>query len=185
VFLNEDEVDVMAETGAHLSHTAYLAAKRAYFPPMPCVYKRHAHVALGSDWCSNDIFQIMKMAIALARHQAEDVSVVDARDALRMATLGGARALGLQDEIGSLVPGKKADIITVDLRTPWCSPIRQENLISNIVYNASGPDVSDVIIDGTVVVRDRVVKSVDEHEALREGQAVADTVWERASSLLS
>lgn len=185
VFMTDEEVDMMAESGAHLSHTAYLVAKRAYFPPMPRAYERHVHVALGSDWCSNDLFQTMKTAITLARHQSGDVHVLNGRGALRFATMGGAEALGMASEIGSLTPGKKADVITIDLTTPWCNPIRKDNLVTNIVYNASGADVCDAIVDGKVVMTDRVVKTVDEGEALREGQAVADRVWDRAAALLA
>lgn len=183
VFITPDEIDMMAAARAHISHTAYLVAKRAYFPPMPDVYAQNVPVSMGSDWCSNDLFQTMKMAIALARHQAGDTTLVDAGAVLRMATMGGAEALGMQDEIGSLEPGKKADIFMLDLQTPWCSPIRKENLVTNIVYNASGGDVTDVIVDGKVRMRDRSLPELDEAMVLRKGQEVANTVWERAHEL--
>ncbi len=185
VFMNPEEVQIMAETGAHMSHTAYLVAKRAYFPPMPSIYRAGVSVSLGSDWASNDMFKIMRTAILLARHQAAEVGILDAKRALYMATLGGAKALGLEAEIGSLAPGKKADIAVIDLRTAWCNPIRTENIVSNLVYNANGSDVSNVIVDGRILVRDHRLTVMDEEKVLSEGQRVAEEVWQRASSLFS
>ncbi len=100
-----------------------------------------------------------------------------------MATLGGARALGMERDLGSLEPGKKADIILLDLETPWVNPIRPAQLVSNIVYNANGSDVTDVFVDGRAVVADRRPMMIDASEARRECQATAERVWARAIAL--
>jgi 5-methylthioadenosine/S-adenosylhomocysteine deaminase len=73
VFMSEDDVALFAESGAHMSHTAYRVGKRGYFPPMTSLYARQASVALGSDWLSNDMFKIMRAAILLARQQSGSV----------------------------------------------------------------------------------------------------------------
>ncbi len=183
VFMSEEEVDLMKETKAKMSHTAFLVGKRGYFPPMREVYRKGLNVSLGSDWLSNDMWKVMRAAILLARVQAGDTGIIDGYRALWMATMGGAIALGMENKIGSLEAGKKADIFLLDLETPWVNPIREPQLVPNIVYNANGSDVTHVIVDGQVVVEDGVVKTVDEKEAMREGQRLADGVWERAKEL--
>ena len=76
-------------------------------------------------------------------------------DALEMATMGGARSLGMADEIGSLEAGKKADIILMEISRPPFRPIRAKNLCSNLVYNTTDTDVSDVYVDENPIVQDR------------------------------
>jgi len=183
VFMTPDEVGMLKDAGAHMSHTAYLVGKRAYFPPMTEVYRRGLSVSIGSDWLSNDVFKILRAAILLARHQAGSVDILNGPQALELATRGGARALGLEREVGSLEPGKKADLFLLDLRTPWVNPIRSQQLVSNIVYNANGSDVTHVLVDGRIVVADGRCTTIDEDEALRQCQRAADTVWARAKPL--
>ncbi len=185
VFMSEADAEQFAASGAHMSHTAYLVGKRGYFPPMQALYANKASVALGSDWLSNDMFKIMRSAILLARQQAGAVGIIDGPKALEMATLAGARALGMERDLGSLEVGKKADLILVDLDTPWVNPIRPAQLVSNLVYNANGSDVTDVWIDGRAVVEDRRVVTIDANEARRECQATAERVWGRASELFA
>jgi 5-methylthioadenosine/S-adenosylhomocysteine deaminase len=177
VYLSDSDIDIMAETGTKLSHTAFHTPKRGYFPPMEKVYAKGIDVSLGSDWCSNDLWKFMRAAIEIARVQSGDVGLVSGYDALRMATMGGARALGMENEIGSLDVGKKADVIIVDIDNPWCRPIRRENLITNVVFNSNGSDVTDVFVDGRHVMQDRRVTTVDVPGILRETQARAERVW--------
>jgi 5-methylthioadenosine/S-adenosylhomocysteine deaminase len=183
VFMSEEDVDIFASSGAHMSHTAYLVGKRGYFPPMQALYAKGASIALGSDWLSNDMFKIMRAAILLARQQAGSVGVVDGPKVLELATMGGARALGMAHEIGSLEAGKKADLILVDLETPWVNPIRPQQLVSNLVYNANGSDVTDVFVDGRQVVANRKPATIDLGEARRQCQATSEALWQRAAAL--
>jgi 5-methylthioadenosine/S-adenosylhomocysteine deaminase len=99
--------------------------------------------------------------------------------------MGGARGLGMEKEIGSLETGKKADVILVDVDTPWCRPIRTQNLATNLVYNANGSDVTDVIIDGRVVVKNREITTVDRKAILKETQERAERIWSDASELFA
>lgn len=183
VFMSPEDVMIMKDTGAHMSHTAYLVGKRAYFPPMAEVYGQGVSVSLGSDWLSNDMFKIMRAAILLARQQSGSIGILDGPSVLELATLGGARALDMEKDIGSLEPGKKADLFLLNLRTPWLSPIRPQQIISNIVYNANGSDVTHVMIDGKLVMADGVSTVIDEKVAYRECQNTATRVWERAREI--
>lgn len=180
VFMNEGDVAMLAESGATLSHTSYHVAKRGYFPPMERVYPAGINVSLGTDWCSNDLWHYMRAAILVPRAQGGDVGLLSGYDALEMATLGGARGLGMAHEIGSLEAGKKADVILVDVSRPWLLPIRLENFCSNLVYNANGSDVTDVFVDGRDVVRDGEVVTIDRAEMSEQVQRRAERIWARA-----
>lgn len=147
---------------------------------MEKIYSAGINVALGSDWCSNDLWQYMRAAILIPRAATGDVGMLSGYDALEMATVGGARGLGMADEIGSLEAGKKADVILVDISRPWLMPIRLENFVSNLVYNANGGDVTDVFVDGRQVVRDREVTTIDRGEVFEQVQRRAERIWRRA-----
>ncbi len=181
VFISDSDIEIMAETGMNLSHTSFHVQKRGYFPPMEKVYAKNVSVSFGSDWCSNDLWKFMRAGILYPRTKTGDVSMLSGYDALRIATLGGAYALGMENDIGSLEVGKKADIILVDVMTPWCNPIRKENFITNIVFNVNGSDVTDVFVDGRHVVANREVKTIDRLAVQRDCQARADRVWGEAS----
>jgi 5-methylthioadenosine/S-adenosylhomocysteine deaminase len=183
VFMDDDDIAIMAESGACMSHTAFLVGKRGYYPPMDRIYPSGMSVALGTDWLSNDMFQVMRSAIVIPRALFHDVGIRTAADVLRMATIGGARCLGLDRDIGSLEPGKKADVILVDLRKAWCQPLRTENLVATLVYNANGGDVTHVWVDGELLVADGKLTRFDELELFAEAQAVAEDVWVRAKYL--
>jgi len=183
VFLDPSDIEIMAGTKTAMSHTAYLVAKRAYFPPMPQVYASGMRVSFGSDWCSNDMWKIMRTAILFARVLSGRIETLSGYDALRLATLGGARALGMEDQIGTLTAGKKADVIVVDMQNAWCQPVHDPDVVTTLVYNANGSDVTDVLVDGKVVVEDRRLKTADQDAVFREAQKMADKVWTDAAEL--
>jgi 5-methylthioadenosine/S-adenosylhomocysteine deaminase len=181
VYLSDSDIDIMAQTRTNLSHTSFHTPKRGYFAPMEKVYAKGVEVSFGSDWCSNDLWKFMRAGILIPRVKTGDVGLLSGYDALRIATIGGARALGMENEIGSLEVGKKADIILLDVTTPWCNPIRTENLVTNIVFNANGSDVTDVFVDGRPIMEDRELKTVDKRAILQEAQERADRIWSRVS----
>jgi len=185
VFVDDADIEILRETGACMSHTAFLVAKRGYYPPMNKLYAAGVSVSLGSDWLSNDMFKVMRSAIVIPRAVFQDVKVRNAEDVLRMATIEGARCLGLDRDIGSLEPGKKADVTLVDMRTAWCNPLRTQNLITNLVYNANGSDVSHVFVDGELLVEEGRLTRFDEAELIAEAQIVAERVWTAAEPLFA
>lgn len=135
-------------------------------------------VGLGTDGplstFSCDIFEEMRAATLLARVTARDPDALPAERALALATCEGAAALGLEDQIGTLSPGKKADVIVVDLNGPQFRPLFVNqplpNLVALLVFAACGRDVRDVVVDGRVVVRNRQVQTVDEERIKAECQ---------------
>jgi 5-methylthioadenosine/S-adenosylhomocysteine deaminase len=138
------------------------------------------NVGLGTDGpASNntlDMFETMKVAALLQKLAYLNPKVLPTYEVLRMATINGAKALGLEEETGSIEVGKKADIVLVDLSKPHMKPLY--NIYASIVYSAHGSDVDTVIVDGKILMENRQVKTLDE-------QAVMERAEETALDLLS
>jgi len=138
--------------------------------PVPEMLAAGCRVAIGADGapCNNrlDVFTEMRLA-ALIQKPRLGPEALPAAQVLELATLGGARALGLESEIGSIEVGKRADLVVLDLDGPHAQPA-EADLISRIVYSARAADVRHVIVDGRVVVRDGVLKTADV-AAIRRG----------------
>jgi 5-methylthioadenosine/S-adenosylhomocysteine deaminase len=132
-------------------------------------------VGLGTDGCSSnnnlDLFQEMDTAAKLSKVFELDPIGLDAKTVLKMATTWGAAVLGLEDQIGTLEKGKKADIIVIDLQKPHMCPLY--NPISALVYSASGADVRDVIVNGRVVMKNREFTTVDSAEVIERVKAIS------------
>jgi len=146
--------------------------------PIPELQALGITVGLGTDGCASnnnlDLFQEMDSAAKLPKAYRLDPTVMPSHVVLEMATLGGAKVLGLEREIGSLEVGKKADIIMLDLNRPHLQPVY--NIISHLVYSATGADVRDVIIDGRLVMQDRQLLTLDEEEILRKAREWRDRI---------
>ena len=146
-------------------------------------------VALGSDQACgnncNNVFNEMKLTALFNKIRSRDPSVMPAWEVLRMATIEGAQAVGLGDEVGSLEVGKQADLISVDLTALNLSPVLTEpvrNIVPNLVYAASGHEVKTVIVAGKVLVRDGEVLVADEAAVRAEAQVQAADVAQRVAA---
>lgn len=140
--------------------------------PLADFLKANITIGLGSDGPATnnciDIFQEMKFACLLQRAVHCDPTVVKAENVLRMATIGGAKLLGLNNKIGSLEIGKKADVIIIDIKKPHFYP--KTNIISHLIYSARASDVDTTIVDGKVLMKNRKVKTMNEASVLEEAQ---------------
>ncbi|MGB5733872.1 MAG: TRZ/ATZ family hydrolase [Thiohalocapsa sp.] len=155
--LEDTEIERLAATGSHVVHCPESNLKLASgFCPVARLLEAGVNVALGTDGAAsnNDLNLLaeMRTAALLAKGVAGSASAVPAEAALRMATLNGAKALGIDDETGSLEPGKAADIVAVDLSNPHTQPLY--HACSQMVYAASSNQVSQVWVAGRQVVRD-------------------------------
>jgi len=173
VWLTESEMDLLARRGVKVVHNPESNMKLASgVAPIPELLARGVTVGLGTDGCASnnnlDLFQEMDTAAKLDKVYRLDPTVMPSNVVLEMATLGGAKVLGLEREIGSLEVGKKADIIILDLHRPHLQPIY--NIVSQLVYSATGADVRDVIIDGKLVMQDRKLLTIDEETVLQKAQ---------------
>jgi len=153
-------------------------------PPIPEMLLAGVDVGLASDGpaSSNNhsLFQAMKFAALIQKGFHQDATIMTAEKVLEMATIDGARAVGLEAEIGSIEPGKKADIAVLDFNNAFMTPIHHP--VSAIVYSALGHEVSTVMIDGRFVMKDGVLTGVKEAEVRRRAQAHADNLARRAGS---
>ena len=179
VWLTGEEMDLLARRGVRVAHNPESNMKLASgVAPVPDLLKRGVPVGLGTDGCASnnnlDLFQEMDFAAKVHKVHRLDPTVMPAETVLEMATLGSARVLGMGGEIGSLEVGKKADVIVVDLNRPHLQPVY--NVVSQLVYSATGADVRDVIIDGKIVMQNRRLLTLDEERILAEAKMWRDKV---------
>jgi len=186
IHVTDREIRLLKETGTNVIHCPSTALKLNYelsskgrFPEM---LEHGVNVAIGSDAsdCSNyaDMIRTMYLAAALPKDYRNDAGISSAEDAIEMATIRGARAIGMEDQIGSLEPGKKADVIVVDMRRPEWYPNYSE--VQNLVYSASGDAVETVYIDGKLVMDKRKILTVNEEEILDRCAVLGDEVLKRS-----
>jgi 5-methylthioadenosine/S-adenosylhomocysteine deaminase len=135
-------------------------------------------LGLGTDGAASnndlDMFEAMRQASFLAKHASHDPTAVPARTALDLATLGGARALGMERTIGSLEAGKRADLITISISAARQTPLYDP--VSHLVYVTRGDDVRNTIVNGKVLMRDRKVLTLDRAAVLADAKRLAQQV---------
>lgn len=162
-------------------------------PPSVAFQQAGGNVALGSDQapgnnCHN-IINEMKLVTLFNKIRYQDPEVMPAWRALRMATIEGARAVGLGDLVGSLEVGKRADFIAIDLQKPSMMPVYTEpmrNIVPNLVYSARGDEVALAAVDGRIIYHEGRILNVDEADILAEvarypqeiGVRAAEKFWE-------
>ncbi len=164
VWLEKDDIARAAGGGAAIVHCPESNMKLgAGIAPVPRLLENGLTVGLGTDGCASnnnqDLFKEMDMAAKLHKLAADDPTALPAKKALQMATIDGARAIGLGDVVGSLEAGKRADIIVLDSRHPRMRPMF--NPVSQVVYAAGADSVRDTIVDGQVRVRNRELAGTD------------------------
>jgi 5-methylthioadenosine/S-adenosylhomocysteine deaminase len=179
VHLDDTEVERIVQYDVKPVHNPESNMKLASgVSPVFKLLARGAKVGLGTDGCASnnnlDLFAEMDMAAKLNKVEAMDPTVLDAVTVLRMTTSMGAQVLGLSRDVGSLEPGKKADIIVVDTRQPHLTPMY--NPYSHLVYAARGGDVSHSIINGTLVMEERKLLTLDLDEVMDEASAKSKAV---------
>jgi 5-methylthioadenosine/S-adenosylhomocysteine deaminase len=180
----EEEASLIAQCGARMALcSGSIGIIDGIVPPAHAFRASGGLVALGSDQASgnncNNIFNEMKLTALFNKIQARSPTVMPAWEVLRMATIEGARAVGLGEETGSLDEGKQADLILVDLKAPNLSPVLEapvRNIVPNLVYAASGHEVRTVMVAGRLLVRDGHVLTADEAEVQAEAQAQAEAI---------
>jgi cytosine/adenosine deaminase-related metal-dependent hydrolase len=177
VWLTAQEQRQLAETRTNVCHCPSANLKLASgFAKVPDLLRDGINVGLGADGapCNNnlDIFTEMRLA-SLIHKPRSGPAMMSAQQVLEMATVNGARALGLEDELGSLEPGKKADLIVVRPDGAHATPAGND-VVSTLVYSARSTDVRDVIVDGRVLMRERELLTMDEASVLRAASEHGD-----------
>jgi 5-methylthioadenosine/S-adenosylhomocysteine deaminase len=176
VWVDAADIALIAERGATVSHNPESNLKLgAGIAPVAAMLAAGIPVGLGTDGCAsnNDLDLLAAMDLAAKLHKVDrmDPTVISAERAIRMATSEGARALGLERKIGSLEPGKQADLIVIDTRQPHLTPMHHP--ASAVVYAAGGADVETVLVAGRALVRNRRLLTVDLEEAMARVESIA------------
>jgi 5-methylthioadenosine/S-adenosylhomocysteine deaminase len=181
-WLTMNEIKILGAKGVKVSHCPVSNMKLASggVAPIPELLDQNVTVSLGTDSCvSNndmDMFETMKFASLLQKAHRWDATVLEAQKVVDMATIDGARAIGMDDKLGSIEEGKKADIIVIDLKSPNATPFYDDVIVSHIAYSLNGGNVDTVLVDGEVLMKNRVLTKVDEAKAIEECQKVARTI---------
>jgi 5-methylthioadenosine/S-adenosylhomocysteine deaminase len=179
VWLQPDEIAILKEHNIGVSHNPESNMKLASgAAPVPGYLAAGVALGLGTDGAASnndlDMFEAMRQAAFLHKFVTRDPTVVSAGTALEMATIGGARVLGMADKIGSLEVGKRADLIVVRMdsarQTPMYDPV------SHLVYATRGDDVEATVVNGRVLMRGRSVLTLNETDVLREANLAAEQV---------
>ena len=176
VWVTDEDIAILKRRGVGVSHNPESNMKLASgTAPVPKYLAAGVGLGLGTDGAASnndlDMFEAMRQAAFLHKLQSRDPRVVPAATALEMATLGGARALDMEREIGSLETGKRADLIVVGMRRARQTP--RYDALSHLVYATHGDDVETTIVNGQVLMHERKMLTLDEGEVLREAEAFA------------
>ncbi|MEM2866091.1 MAG: amidohydrolase family protein [Candidatus Hadarchaeales archaeon] len=181
VWVDEGEMELMARSGVKPVHNPASNLKLASgISPVPAMLGRGIPVALGTDGAASnnslDMFQEMKLAALIHKGWGRNPTLLPAQTVLEMATLHGARALGMEGEVGSIEEGKKADLILIDLRSLRFTPLHQ--VLSHLVYASTGELVDTVIVDGRVLMRRRKLLTLDEEKVVKMAEETASRLFE-------
>ncbi|TDL78533.1 5'-deoxyadenosine deaminase [Peribacillus frigoritolerans] len=185
VWLDDNEKRIIKERGVHVSHCPGSNLKLASgVADTKGLLDMNVSLSLGADGapCNNnlDMFQEMRLA-ALLQKPIHGPAAMDAKTVFQMATIGGAKAVGLEKEIGSLEVGKKADMAILNLNQFHTYPSQDSDPISRIVYSAGRGDVETTIINGKIVMENRIMKTMDKEIILREANNSIHRLLKRAA----
>jgi len=176
VDFSDEDIKLFADHGCKISHNPASNMKLASgVAPVPDMLKAGITVGLGTDGCAsnNNLDMIKEMSTAAKLHKVVrlDPTLLNAQTVVRMATIDGAKTLGMDKITGSLEVGKKADIIIIGLNKPHLTPLYSE--YSHLVYSASGADIDTVLIGGKVVMENRKLLTIDEAEVMQRVREIA------------
>ncbi len=179
IWVDNDDLEILAKRRAAVAHCPESAMKLAAgVAPVHRMLENGVTVGLGTDGCASnnnlDLFGEMDTAAKLHKVIHKDPTVMDARTVIRMATIDGARAIGMDRLIGSIEIGKQADIIIIDTHKPHLAPLYHPE--SHLVYAARGADVRDLFVAGEALVRDFAPVRLDIHRIMDEADNVARRV---------
>jgi len=186
VHLNADDIQIFARRGVGVAHNPQCNMKLASgVAPVPAFLKAGVKVGIGTDGVASnndlDLFDEIRSAAFVHKLSNDDPTVLNARAALEMATIGGARVLGMDHLIGSIEIGKRADIIIVDMDQPHAHPVF--NIYSLIVYSMRGSDVETVLVDGRLMVFKRKLVTLDLGRLYQKIDQLARKITEASKTL--
>jgi len=179
VWVNDPDIAILKRTGTGVAHNPESNMKLASgAAPVTKYLAAGVKIGLGTDGAASnndlDMFGAMRQASFLAKLTTRDPSAVKAQDALDIATLGGARVIGMEKLLGSLETGKRADLITVSTHSARQTPMYDP--VSHLVYVTRGDDVRTTIVNGKVLMSDRRLRTLDRESAIADANRLAARV---------
>ena len=181
LFLNDEDIERVGKARINVAHIPKGNATGGTAAQSSKLRRAGAQITLATDNMHADIVEVMRWGLNIGRLQEARVSEFwQPETVLEMATIGGARAMGLGNEIGSLEIGKKADLVMFDFEQVHMTPATDP--LGNIVHVGQGRDVEMVIVDGRIVVEDSQAVLVDQNQIRREAAEAAKNLWERAKA---
>jgi len=175
--VDDDEVSILAQSGTHLAHCPHMNQFRGEVAPIQEMRAKGMQVGLGIDNYFSDYFEVLRSCLASARIRAHDPEILSAPEVLALGTIDAARVLGLDQEIGSIEPGKKADLQLVNMQRLGLTPVNDP--VTTLVYHGHAKDVDMVLVDGEVVVSDGMVRTADQDDLVVRAGDAADAAWKR------
>ena len=182
-YVDDADISRLAKSGTIVSHQAGMAANRGVIPPIAALRAAGCPIANGTDNNTNDLFEVMRIALLTERIQRNDPFPgvrPQPEDMLEDATLGGARAVNQASVIGSLEVGKKADLLVVDTLRAHLVPAGR--IVSAWIHNGQPADIESVMIDGQFVMRNRKVLTMDEDAIVAEADKVGRRIWSQVKA---
>ena len=181
VWVTDEDIEVLKKHGVGVSHNPESNMKLASgTAPVTKYLAAGVALGLGTDGAASnndlDMFEAMRQASFLAKHATKDPTAVPAQTALDLATIGGARALGMDKAIGSLEPGKRADLITVSMSAARQTPLYDP--VSHLVYVTRGDDVRTTIVNGRILMKNRQVATLNRATVIADANRLAQKVRE-------
>lgn len=178
VHTRPEEVEIMVKRGVKVSHEPLSNCEvGGGIARVPEMIEAGLTVGLGTDGYVTDMFEVMRAAFLMHKGRLMDPTVMPADLVFRMATIDNARAVGMDRLIGSVEPGKRADLVVLDYRPP--TPLTPENVLAHLVTFCSGSRVRDVVVDGRIVVRGGELLTADEAEIRERAREEARRLWAR------
>lgn len=183
VWLTRSEVNILGKRHVKVSHCPVSNMKLAEggVAPLPEMFDSHVTVGLGTDGAASnnslDMFDTMKICALVHKAHRWDPTILPAQKVLDLATIEGARALGVSESLGSIEEGKLADLVLVDLRSPNLAPIHgRDTIISDMVYSAKGSDVDTTIVEGKPIMVGKRFISLDDNAIYKDAEKAAMTM---------
>jgi len=188
IWLDDEDIDILAERGVGVAHNPKCNMKIADgAAPIAKMLRKGIPVGLGIDSCAvsdnTDFFEAMRTMVFLQRVHTLDPKAVLGKDALRMATIEGAKVLGMDDRIGSIEKGKSADLLLIDLSGVNTRPYN--NLVNNLVFAANSSNIERVIVEGETLMEKGVFTRFDRDSMLDEVERRAAEIYRKAGIELS
>lgn len=179
-YVDDSEIALLGQHGVAVSNNAAIAARRGAAAPVMELQAAGCVIGMGSDNMAEDMVEVMRAGLFHERVRRNDEMWPAPEDVLEWATIGGARALGIAEEVGSLEVGKRADLFMIDARRAHLVPTLR--IVSGFVHQGQPADVTHVMVNGDWVMRDGRVLTVDEADVIERAERIGHAVWGRLVS---